>query len=150
MAPKPSSGPSTKKISIVISGSTWAWLRNARTLRPVSSSIVSWLALGHDALEVLAHGDDAVGLAAVHDRPLERRESAAAHDDDDDVVGHVGSWPSSGRARSDRAGCRRCWSRLLLGDVRLRASGCASISAAPGPAGLRPLSVPSFLFPMRA
>src|SRR5438128_2319569 len=40
-APKPSSGPSTKKISIVISGSTWAWLRNARTLRPVSSSIVS-------------------------------------------------------------------------------------------------------------
>jgi hypothetical protein len=39
-APKPSSGPSTKKISIVMSGSTWAWLRNASTLRPVRSSIV--------------------------------------------------------------------------------------------------------------
>jgi hypothetical protein len=38
-APKPSSGRSTKKISIVMSGSTWAWLRKARTLRPVSSSI---------------------------------------------------------------------------------------------------------------
>jgi hypothetical protein len=38
-APKPSSGRSMKKISIVISGSTWAWLRNARTSRPVSSSI---------------------------------------------------------------------------------------------------------------
>jgi hypothetical protein len=40
-APKPASGPSTKKISIVMSGSTWAWLRNARTLRPVSPSIVA-------------------------------------------------------------------------------------------------------------
>ena len=39
-APKPSSGPSTKKISIVMSGSTWAWLRKASTLRPVRSSIV--------------------------------------------------------------------------------------------------------------
>src|SRR5207248_7284081 len=36
---------------------------------------------GHDALEVLTHGDDAIGLAAVHDRLLERRETAAAHDD---------------------------------------------------------------------
>jgi hypothetical protein len=41
-------------------------------------------------LKVLKHGDDAVGLSAVHDRLLERREAAAAHDDDDDVVERVG------------------------------------------------------------
>src|SRR2546427_1508458 len=46
--------------------------------------------LGHDALEVLAHRDHPVGLAAVHDRLLQRREAAAAHDDDDDVLEHVG------------------------------------------------------------
>ena len=40
-APNPSSGQSTKKISSVRSGSTWACERNASTLRPVSSSIVS-------------------------------------------------------------------------------------------------------------
>ena len=40
-APKPSSGASTKKISIVMSGSTWAWLRKASTLRPVSRSMAS-------------------------------------------------------------------------------------------------------------
>src|SRR3977135_853147 len=39
--------------------------------------------LGHDALEVLTHGDPAIGLTAVHDRLLERGEAAAAHDDDD-------------------------------------------------------------------
>src|SRR5438874_10589140 len=44
------------------------------------------VALGHNALEVLAHGDDAVGLATVHDRLLQRREAATAHHDDDDVV----------------------------------------------------------------
>jgi RNA polymerase sigma factor (sigma-70 family) len=47
-------------------------------------------ALGHDALEVVAHGDDAVGLAAVHDRLLEGGEAAAAHDDDDEIVERVG------------------------------------------------------------
>ena len=40
-APKPSSGASMKKISIVMSGSTCAWDRNASTLRSVSRSIVS-------------------------------------------------------------------------------------------------------------
>jgi len=40
-APNPGSGPSTKKISMVMSGSTWAWERKATTLRPVSSRIVS-------------------------------------------------------------------------------------------------------------
>jgi hypothetical protein len=40
-APNPSIGLWMKKISIVMSGSTWAWLRNASTLRPVSASIVS-------------------------------------------------------------------------------------------------------------
>src|SRR2546427_2666187 len=49
--------------------------------------------LGHDPLEVLTHGDHAVGLAAVHDRLLERREAAAAHDDDDDVVERIGLGP---------------------------------------------------------
>src|SRR5438270_5604597 len=44
------------------------------------------VAPGHHALEVLTHGDHALGLAAVHDRLLQRREAAAAHDDDDDVV----------------------------------------------------------------
>ena len=39
-APKPVSGPSMRNISIVRSGSTWTWLRNASTLRPVSSSII--------------------------------------------------------------------------------------------------------------
>ena len=39
--PNPASGPSMKKISMVMSGSTWACERNATTLRPVSSSIVS-------------------------------------------------------------------------------------------------------------
>ena len=37
----PGSGPSMKKISIVMSGSTWAWLRNATTLRPVRPSIAA-------------------------------------------------------------------------------------------------------------
>src|SRR5438874_11991283 len=37
-----------------------------------------FVALGHDALEVLAHGDHAIGLAAVHDRLLKRGEAAAA------------------------------------------------------------------------
>jgi hypothetical protein len=89
-APKPSSAPSTKKISIVMSGSTCTWLRNARTSRRVSSSIVCFVPLGHHAREVLTHGDDAVGLAAVHDRLLERGEAAAADDDDDDVVERPG------------------------------------------------------------
>jgi hypothetical protein len=40
-APNPASGPSIRNISIVRSGSTCAWLRNASTLRPVSSSIMS-------------------------------------------------------------------------------------------------------------
>ena len=40
-APNPGSGPSMKNISTVMSGSTCAWERNATTLRPVSSSIVS-------------------------------------------------------------------------------------------------------------
>src|SRR5690348_10452624 len=40
-APKPGSGPSTKNISIVMSGSTWACDRKATTVRPVRSSIVS-------------------------------------------------------------------------------------------------------------
>src|SRR5437763_6278738 len=44
----------------------------------------------HNALEVLAHGDHAVGLAAVHDRLLQRGEAAAAHHDDDDVIERVG------------------------------------------------------------
>ena len=46
-APKPSSGASTKKISIVMSGSTCACDRNASTLRSVSRSIVSvnWLCI---------------------------------------------------------------------------------------------------------
>ena len=89
-APKPSSGASTKKISIVMSGSTWAWDRNATTLRPVSCSIVSVKLALHHVLEVVAHVDHAVGLAAVHDRLLQRREAAAAHHDDDDVVERVG------------------------------------------------------------
>lgn len=38
-APTPSSGPSMMNMSIVISGSTCAWLRNASTWRPVSCSI---------------------------------------------------------------------------------------------------------------
>ena len=41
-APKPASGPSMRNIWMVRSGSTWTWLRNASTLRPVSSSII-WL-----------------------------------------------------------------------------------------------------------
>src|ERR1700733_763713 len=45
---------------------------------------------GHDALEVLPHGDHAVGLAAVHDGLLEWGEAATAHDDDDDVVQRIG------------------------------------------------------------
>src|SRR5437868_6365090 len=40
----------------------------------------------HNALEVLAQGDHAIWLAAVHDCLLERREATATHDDDDDVV----------------------------------------------------------------
>jgi hypothetical protein len=40
-APKPGSGPSTKNISTVMSGSTCAWERKATTLRPVSLSMVS-------------------------------------------------------------------------------------------------------------
>lgn len=40
-APNPRSGPSTKNISTVISGSTCAWERNATTLRPVRRSIMS-------------------------------------------------------------------------------------------------------------
>jgi len=32
-------------------------------------------------LEVLAHGDHAVGLAAVHDRLLKGGEAASTHDD---------------------------------------------------------------------
>src|SRR5947209_10163758 len=51
------------------------------------------VAHGHHALEVLTHGDDAIGLAAVHDRLLERREAAAAHDHDDDIVERVGLGP---------------------------------------------------------
>lgn len=38
-APTPSSGSSMINMSIVMSGSTCAWLRNASTLRPVSCSI---------------------------------------------------------------------------------------------------------------
>jgi hypothetical protein len=34
-------GASMRNISIVRSGSTWAWLRNASTFPPVSSSIIS-------------------------------------------------------------------------------------------------------------
>src|SRR5438128_7692830 len=48
------------------------------------------VALGHHALEVLTHRDHALGLAAVHDRLLERGKAAAAHDHDDDVVERVG------------------------------------------------------------
>jgi hypothetical protein len=51
---------------------------------------LSLAALVHDALEVLAHGDHALGLAAVHNRLLERREAVAAHDDADDLVERVG------------------------------------------------------------
>jgi hypothetical protein len=40
-APNPSRGRSTKNTSIVMSGSTWAWERNASTLRRVSCSIMS-------------------------------------------------------------------------------------------------------------
>jgi SAM-dependent methyltransferase len=40
-APNPGSDPSIKNISTVRSGSTWAWLRKASTLRPVSVSIIS-------------------------------------------------------------------------------------------------------------
>ena len=40
-APKPDTGASNRNISTVRSGSTCAWLRNASTLRPVSSSIIS-------------------------------------------------------------------------------------------------------------
>jgi hypothetical protein len=40
-APNPSRGRSMKNTSIVMSGSTWAWERNASTLRRVSSSIMS-------------------------------------------------------------------------------------------------------------
>ena len=40
-APNPDTGPSIRNISTVRSGSTCAWLRNASTLRPVSSSIIS-------------------------------------------------------------------------------------------------------------
>jgi hypothetical protein len=40
-APNPAIGPSIRKISIVRSGSTCAWLRNASTVRPVSASIIS-------------------------------------------------------------------------------------------------------------
>src|ERR1019366_286553 len=44
---------------------------------------------GHHALEVLAHRDHPVWLAAVHDRLLQRGEAASAHHHDDDVVEHV-------------------------------------------------------------
>ena len=40
-APNPASGPSVRNISIVRSGSMWAWLRKASTLRPVSSSTIA-------------------------------------------------------------------------------------------------------------
>jgi hypothetical protein len=39
-APNPGTGPSMRNISTVRSGSTWAWLRNARTFLPVSCSIM--------------------------------------------------------------------------------------------------------------
>jgi hypothetical protein len=48
---------------------------------------------GAHALEILAHRDDAaraLWLASVHDRLLERRETAAAHHDNDYVVQAVG------------------------------------------------------------
>ena len=121
-APKPASGPSTKKISIVMSGSTWAWLRNARTLRPVSSSTVPLIALGHHALKVLAHGDDPFRLAAVHDRLLERGEAAAAHHDDDDVVERVGLGLHRTAPVVLAQDARRCWLRSPPADARRRAA----------------------------
>jgi anaerobic selenocysteine-containing dehydrogenase len=48
------------------------------------------VAFFHNALEVLAHRDHALRVAAVHDRLLERREAASAHDHDDDVIERVG------------------------------------------------------------
>src|SRR5579884_1402214 len=48
------------------------------------------VAVRHYPLEVLAHGDDAVWLAAAHYRLLERGEAAAPHHDDDDVIQRVG------------------------------------------------------------
>ena len=44
---------------------------------------------GHDALEVLAHSDDAARLTTIHDCLLERREATSAHDNDNDVVKHI-------------------------------------------------------------
>jgi hypothetical protein len=60
-----------KKISSVRSGSTWAWDRNPTTLRPVSLLDRVLVTVSQHALEVLAHVDDAAGLAAVHDRLLQ-------------------------------------------------------------------------------
>ncbi len=48
------------------------------------------VAIGHHALEVLAHGHHAVGLAALHDRLFKRGEAAAPHHADDDVVQRIG------------------------------------------------------------
>ena len=44
---------------------------------------------GRHVLELVAHVDNAVGLAGVHHGLLERGEAGAAHHDDDDVVNRV-------------------------------------------------------------
>jgi hypothetical protein len=98
-----------KKVSIVMSGSRWTRRMNARTLWPVSSSIISvkrsamtrWnssriaITCSGSPLSIIvcssaAHRDHLLGFAAVDHRLLERGETAAAQDDDDHVVQRVG------------------------------------------------------------
>jgi hypothetical protein len=78
-----------KKVSIVMSGSTWTRLTNAMTLRPVSSSIVC---VDRSAMTrwKFSHRDRTLGFAAVHDRLLARGETTPAQNDDDHVVQRAG------------------------------------------------------------
>ena len=75
-APNPGSGPSTKNISTVMSGSTGVWeQRNDRAAGEVFDGVLA--SLGHHSLALFSHRDDPSQLPAVHDRLLERGEDAA-------------------------------------------------------------------------
>src|ERR1700677_4462303 len=89
-APSPSRAASMKKISIVMSGIDMRLGEDREHL--AAGELLDRLGelTGHQMLELVAHVEDALGLAAGHDRLLQSREPAAAHHDDDDVVQRVG------------------------------------------------------------
>ena len=88
-APKPGTGPSIRNISIVRSGSMWAWLRNASTLTPGELLDHRAVPLFHHSLKVAAHVEHAAWLASLHHRALDRGEPVAEHTHDQ-VVENVG------------------------------------------------------------